>query len=166
MISLNAAASQVLACTNAARCPVPCKLADGRCPACAVTADCTMLPAVLDAIRVPRALTGRPRTRPNRVVADKAYSSRRIRNLLRRRRIKATIPERRDQIANRACRARRGGRPPAFDKTAYKGRNVVERCSARLKQFRVVATRFDKLAARYRAGVVIAALVLWLRAEG
>jgi len=94
------------------------------------TADCTVLPAVLDAIRVPRAGAGRPRTRPDRVVADKAYSSRKIRALLRRRRIRATIPERRDQIAGRVRRAGRGGRPPAFDKTAYKGRNVVERCFA------------------------------------
>ncbi|MFD5463944.1 IS5 family transposase [Kitasatospora sp. NPDC127059] len=129
------------------------------------TADCTMLPAVLDAIRVPRVGTGRPRTSPDRVVADKAYSSRKIRRLLRRRRIKATIPERRDQIANRARRASRGGRPPAFDKAAYKGWNVVERCFAKLKQFRSVATRFDKLAAQYKAGVVIAALILWLRAD-
>ncbi|MFJ1753322.1 IS5 family transposase [Kitasatospora sp. NPDC088134] len=129
------------------------------------TADCTMLPAVLDAIRVPRVGAGRPRTRPDRVVADKAYSSRKIRSLLRRRRIRATIPERRDQIAGRARRASRGGRPPAFDKTAYKGRNVVERCFAKLKQFRAVATRFDKLANRYRAGVVLASLILWLRAE-
>lgn len=50
-----------------------------------------------------------------------------------------------------------------FDAQAYRGRNVVERCFARLKQFRSVATRFDKLAARYRAGVLIASLVLWLR---
>ncbi|MFE3396432.1 IS5 family transposase [Kitasatospora indigofera] len=130
------------------------------------TADCTMFPAVLDAIRIPRTGAGRPRTKPDRVVADKAYSSRKIRHLLRRRSIKATIPERRDQIANRARRASGGGRPPAFDKVAYRGRNVVERCFARLKQFRAVATRFDKLAAHYRAGVVIAALILWLRADG
>lgn len=129
------------------------------------TADCTMLPAVLDGIRVPRVGAGRPRTRPERVVADKAYSSRRIRSLLRRRRIRATIPERRDQIAGRARHASHGGRPPAFDKTVYKGRNVVERCFAKLKQFRAVATRFDKLANRYRACVVLASLILWLRAE-
>jgi transposase len=67
--------------------------------------------------------------------------------------MKATIPERRD-----------GGRPPVFDAEAYRGRKVVERCFSRLKQFRAVATRFDKLAARYRAGVVIASLILWLRA--
>ncbi|MGW3044168.1 IS5 family transposase [Kitasatospora sp. NPDC001159] len=127
------------------------------------TADCTMLPAVLDAIRVPRAGSGRPRTRPDRVVADRAYSSRKIRHLLHQRKIRTTIPERRDQIANRARRGAQGGRPPVFDAQAYRGRNVVERCFARLKQFRAVATRFDKLAARYRAGVLIASLVLWLR---
>ncbi|MFC8717738.1 IS5 family transposase [Kitasatospora sp. NPDC057198] len=129
------------------------------------TADCTMLAAVLDAIRVPRVGAGRPRTGPERVVADKAYSSRKIRRLLRRRRIKATTPERRDRIAGRAHRASRGGRPPAFDKTAYQGRNIVERCFAKLKQFRAVATRFDKLANHYRTGVVLASLILWLRAE-
>jgi transposase len=56
--------------------------------------------------------------------------------------------------------------PPAFDTSAFQGRNVVERCFSRSKQFRAVATRFDKLAARYRAGVIIAALVPWLRADG
>jgi transposase len=124
-----------------------------------------MFPAVLDAIRIPRTGAGRPRTKPDRVVADKAYSFRKIRHLLRRRSIKATVPECRDQIANRARRASGGGRPPRFDKVAYRGRNVVERCFARLKQFRAVATRFDKLVARYRAGVIIAALVLWLRTD-
>lgn len=72
------------------------------------TADCSMFPAVLDAIRIPRVGAGRPRTKPDRVVADKAYSSRKIRHLLQRRSIKATIPERRDQIANRARRASEG----------------------------------------------------------
>lgn len=56
-----------------------------------------------------------------------------------------------------------GGRPPAFDKEIYRDRNVVERCFARLKQFRAIATRFDKLAGRYHAGVVLASLILWLR---
>ncbi|MFH8626024.1 IS5 family transposase [Streptomyces vietnamensis] len=124
------------------------------------TADCTMLPAVLDAIRIPRIGPGRPRTRPDRVVADKAYSSRKIRLLLRRRNIKATIPERRDQVANRVRQGAQGGRPPVFDAEAYRGRNVVDRCFSRLKQFRAVATRFDKLAAHYRAGVVISSLIL------
>ncbi|MBB3733102.1 transposase [Nonomuraea dietziae] len=54
-------------------------------------------------------------------------------------------------------------RPPAFDATAYKDRNLVERCFAKLKQWRAVATRYDQLASRYLAGVTIASLMLWLR---
>lgn len=125
--------------------------------------DATAFGQVLDGIRIPRAVTGRPRTTPERVLADKAYSSRAIRYLLRRRGIAATIPERRDQAANRRRRGVLGGRPPAFDRAVYRDRNVVERCFARLKQFRAIATRFDKLADRYRAGVVLASLILWLR---
>jgi transposase len=127
--------------------------------------DATAFGEVLEGIRVPRAGAGRPRTTPERVLGDKAYSSRAIRHLLRRRGIAATIPERRDQEANRRRRGRLGGRPSAFDKESYRDRNVVERCFARLKQFRAVATRFDKLATRYRAGVVLASLVLWLREQ-
>lgn len=86
-----------------------------------------------------------------------------IRHLLRRSGIVATIPERRDQVANRRRRGAHGGRPPAFDRDIYRDRNVVERCFACLKQFRAIATRFDKLADRHRAGIVLAALILWLR---
>jgi transposase len=125
--------------------------------------DATAFGEVLDGIRIPRVVTGRPRTTPHRVLGDKAYSSRAIRHLLRRRGVAATIPERRDQAANRQRRGHLGGRPPAFDKEIYRHRNVVERCFARLKQFRAISTRFDKLAARYRAGIVLASLVLWLR---
>jgi transposase len=125
--------------------------------------DSTVFDAVLNAVRVPRAGVGRPRRRPDVVIADKAYSSRAIRQRLRRRGIRAVIPERTDQKANRTRRGRTGGRPPAFDRDLYKARNVVERCFNRLKQFRAVATRFDKLAARYRAGLHLAALILWLR---
>lgn len=122
-----------------------------------------MFNAVLDAVRIPRAGQGRPRTRPDRVLADKAYSSRAIRAWCRRRNIAVTIPERADQVANRLRRGSRGGRPPAFDKETYKHRNVVERCFNRLKQFRAIATRFDKLATRYQAGLQLASLILWLR---
>ena len=85
-----------------------------------------------------------------------------IRAWLRRRGIRCTIPERADQVRNRARRGSRGGRPPAFDRESYKRRNVVERCFNRLKQWRGIATRFDKRAANYRAAVVIVSLVLWL----
>jgi transposase len=125
--------------------------------------DATAFGQVLDGIRVPRVGTGRPRRTPTRVLSDKAYSSRAIRHLLRRRGIAVTIPERRDQAANRRRRGRLGGRPPAFDEELYRERNVVERCFARLKQFRAIATRFDKLADRYRAGIALASLILWLR---
>lgn len=125
--------------------------------------DATTFEAVMDAVRVPRAGEGRPRTRPDRILAGKAYSPRAIRAWCRRHGVMATIPERRDQQANRLRRGSRGGRPPAFDAQVYKHRNIVERCFNRLKQFRAVATRFDKLATRYRAGLELASLILWLR---
>ncbi len=125
--------------------------------------DAATFGQVLDAIRIPRPGAGRPRTTPDRVRGDKAYSSKAIRHLLRRRGIAATIPERRDQEANRRRRGALGGRPPTVHKETYRARNMVERCFARLKQFRAIATRFDKPADRYRAGVVLASLILWLR---
>lgn len=90
------------------------------------TVDCTAFEAVLAKFRVRRPAGGRPRTRPDTVIGDKGYSTRKIRLHLRRRGIKAVIPERRDQIANRKRRGSRGGRPHAFDALAYKQRNLVE----------------------------------------
>ncbi|MFD0883328.1 IS5 family transposase [Streptosporangium algeriense] len=124
--------------------------------------DCTQFTTVMNAIRVPRATTGRPRTRPEHVIADKGYSSRAIRAYLRRRHIPATIPERADQIAGRVRRGSRGGRPPLFSRELYKRRNVVERCFNRLKQFRGLATRYDKTAESYQAAVTLASLLMWL----
>ena len=80
-----------------------------------------------DRLRVPRR-TGRPRITPDMVLADNAYSSRAIRSHLRRRGIRAVIPQPADQASNRKRLGRRGGRPPAFDRDAYKQRNTVERC--------------------------------------
>lgn len=121
-----------------------------------------MFTVVMDQIRYRRPGPGRPATRPARVLADKGYSSRAIRGYLRRRGIAATIPERRDQQNNRARRGSHGGRPPAFDPTAYKRRNVVERCFNRLKQFRAIATRYDKTALSYQAMIDLATLLIWL----
>jgi transposase len=126
------------------------------------TNDCTMFQTVLAGVRFPQTGPGRPATRPGRVIADKGYSSRAIRAHLRQRGIRATIPERRDQRANRARRGRSGGRPPAFDPVIYKRRNVVERCFNRLKQFRAIATRYDKTALSYQAMIDLATLTLWL----
>jgi transposase len=94
-------------------------------------------------LKVGRARGGPPRTRPDRVRGDKAYSSRANRTLLRRRRIGAAIPEPSDQIAHRKRRGSAGGRPPAFDAADYKGRNVVERNFNDVKQWRGLATRYD-----------------------
>jgi transposase len=123
--------------------------------------DSTQLEAVLEGIRVPRPSgRGRPRSRPDHLVADKGYSYPRCRRLLRQRRIPHTIPERRDQQARRAARP---GRPLAFDKTIYARRNVVERGINRLKQWRGLATRYEKRAVNYRAMVVIACIAIWLQ---
>jgi transposase len=118
---------------------------------------------LLDQVSVPSPWGGRPRKRPQRVIADRAYSHPSTRQALRRRRITFTCPERSDQIARRKNRGPAGGRPPAFHKAIYKQRNVVERCFGRLKQFRGLATRYAKRAAYYRSEVVIATIALWLR---
>jgi len=128
--------------------------------------DGAMLAAVLAEIHVPRLGPGRPRTRPDAVLADRAYTSGVTRTELRRRGIRAVIPEKRDQIAGRKRRGRRGGRPPGFDADAYRGRNVVERSFALAKQWRGLATRYDKLAITYRAAVTISAILTWLRHIG
>ena len=115
------------------------------------------------AIRIHRRGRGRPRTRPVTVRADKAYSSKAIRAYLRRRHIRATIPERSNQQAHRTRRGRNGGRPPAFDPADYIQRNTVERAINKLKQFRAVATRYDKRAYIFAGTVDVASIRIWLR---
>ena len=124
--------------------------------------DTVMFTQVLDGVEFRRPGPGRPATRPHRVLADKGYSSRANRDYLRRRGIRATIPERRDQQANRQRRGSAGGRPPAFDKTIYKRRNIVERCFNRFKQYRAIATRYDKTATSYQGMIDLATLLMWL----
>ena len=127
--------------------------------------DNPQLLPLLDQVSVARAGPGHPRSRPDRVVADKAYSHPSTRAALRARGIAVTSPERSDQVAHRKAKGSAGGRPPAFDPAIYAGRNVVERCFARLKQFRALATRYAKRAAYYRALLVLAAVILWLRED-
>src|SRR5881394_3000649 len=106
--------------------------------------DSLALVPLMGQLKIARRCAGRPRTRPGRVLGDKAYSSAAIRGHLRGRGIRATIPEPADQVRNRLNRGSRGGRPPAFDAVAYKQRNVVERAFGQLRQHRAVATRYDK----------------------
>jgi len=125
-----------------------------------------MLPALLKALRVARVGPGRPRTTPDALLGDKAYSSRATRAALRAGGITAVIAEPADQAGHRKRRGSTGGRPPAFDPPRYKDRNVVERSYQAIKQWRALATRYDKLAITYRAGLLIRAVVLWLQALG
>lgn len=121
--------------------------------------DSPVLPRLLAELRVARRGPGRPRTRPTAVRGDKAYSSRDHRAMLRDRGIVAVIPERGDQIGHRKNRGSRGGRPVSYDVEDYKNRNVVERFFNRMKNWRALASRYDKKALIYRGGVVLAAIL-------
>ena len=114
--------------------------------------EATQVEALMEQGAVARPGRGRPRLRPDRVAGDKGYTGRKIRRYLRRRGIGAVIPR-------LSTEPRRGVR---FDRAAYRRRNRVERLINRLKQFRAVATRYDKLAVRFHASVTLAAIRLWL----
>jgi putative transposase len=128
--------------------------------------DSPVLPALLDHLHVPRLGPGRARVRPDALIADKAYSARAHRERLRAAKVKTVIPEPADQIGHRQRRGSRGGRPPAFDAQLYKNRNVIERSYNTVKQWRGLATRYDKLAILYRGAAVLRAIVTWLKDLG
>src|SRR5260370_23243660 len=104
---------------------------------------------------------GRARTRRGAVAADMAYSSRGNRAHLRKRKVKAVIPEKADQAANRRKKGARGGRPVSHDAELYKERNTVERCINKIKDGRGLATRFDKNPESYMAGLQLRGTVIW-----
>ena len=109
------------------------------------------LEALLDRGAIRRPGRGRPRLRPRRAAGDKGYSSPTARRHLRRRHIRAVIPSTSNQR-----------RRPGFDRAAYRRRNRVERLINRLKQFRRIATRYEKRAANYLAMVTVGMILLWL----
>jgi transposase len=110
-----------------------------------------ILPALMERGAVKRPGRGRPRIRPDRVAGDKGYSSPTTRRYLMARRIGAVIPTKADETPD-----------PAFDREAYRERNVIERLINRLKQHRRIATRYEKRAANYDAMLAIACVLLWL----
>jgi transposase len=124
-------------------------------------ADSPQFIPVLNKLRV-RLPVGRPRTRPAAVAGDKAYSSRANRAHLRKRRIQAVIPEKKDQAANRRKKGSRGGRPVTHNADLYRDRNTVERAINRMKDWRGIATRYDKKPESYLAGLHLRAATIWI----
>jgi transposase len=111
----------------------------------------TVLESLMERGAVRRVGRGRPRIRPKRLVGDKGYSTEKVRGYLRRRGIGIVLPHRADQRAS-----------SLFDRRVYRERNRIERLINRLKQFRRIATRYEKRAANYLAMLAVAAMLLWL----
>jgi len=115
------------------------------------THESTQFETVLEAVRVPQPV-GPPRKRPAAVAGDKAYAVEHARDWLKRRRIEDVIPTKSNQK-----------RRPGFDKEKYRRRNVVERCVAWIKEFRRIATRYEKLAVNYLAMLKLGMMRQYLR---
>lgn len=113
--------------------------------------EATVFEQLLAGPKLKRVGRGRPRVRPARIIGDKGYTGQPIRGYLRRKGIKITIPRRRNE--------RKQGR---FDRELYRQRNLVERLINRLKQFRRLATRYEKRAHNYMAMWQLGAILLWL----
>jgi transposase len=125
--------------------------------------DSVAFELTLAQVAVARTGPGRARTRPDAVLADKAYSSPAIRAHLSKRKIKAVIAIKDDQHTARLNKGTRGGRPPSFDKVHYRDRNTVERPVNKLRGHRAVGTRYDKRDHMYRGTVTVATISIWLR---
>ena len=134
-----------------------------RLTSCGQHGDCPRFIPLMDAIRIPRRGLGRPRRGPAARWRIRPTPPRANRAWLRRHRIQAVIPVKEDQKKHRRDRGRAGGRPPAFDASWYKKRNTVERCFSKLKQFRAVATRYDKRERIYQGTIDVASISIWLR---
>ncbi len=115
------------------------------------THESTEFEAVLDAVRVPQP-KGPPRKRPDATAGDKAYAVRHAREWLKRRRIQDVIPTKSNQEPRKD-----------FDPEKYRRRNVVERLVGWIKEFRRVATRYEKLAVNYLAMLKLAMMRRYFR---
>lgn len=148
--------TKIHVCSDGCARPLAVVLSEGQ------RADGPFLLPVLDAIRVPRTGVGRPRKRLLVLRVDRAYGAAKYRRLLWQRGTQCVCPEREDAKQWRLQRGSAGRRPPKFDATLYKGRNVVERAINRLKDFRAVATRYEKRGRNFLAVVLVACVLLWL----
>jgi transposase len=113
--------------------------------------EATAFEALMSNGAVKRPGCGRPKIRPKRIVGDKGYCGGPLRRFLRRRGIRFTI-------AKKENMCRKG----PFDKAIYRERNRVERLFNRFKQFRRLATRYEKRSANYLAMWQVAAILMWL----
>jgi len=113
--------------------------------------EATVFQPLLDQGAIKRPGRGRPKRRPGRIAGDKGYSSRRIRRTCRRRGIRSTIPRKANEH-----------RTGPFDRALYRLRHRVECLINRCKQYRSLATRYDKRGASYRALWLIAFTILWI----
>lgn len=113
--------------------------------------EATVAETLLNQGSIKRPGRGRPKRRPKRLSADKGYSSRKFRRSLRRRKIRITIPHKSNE-----------SRTGPFDKATYRLRSRVECFINRLKQFRRIATRYEKRAESYAAMLTFAAIILEL----
>jgi transposase len=113
--------------------------------------EALVFPQLMETGAVKRGGPGRPKRRPQRVIGDKGYSSGKIRRYARQHGMRITIPHKQNE--------RRTG---PFDRTLYRLRNRIERLINRCKQFRRIATRYEKRAANYQAMWLIGAIILWL----
>lgn len=112
--------------------------------------DSRMIDTLMEGGRIKRAGRGRPRSRPRRVAGDKAYSSRTIRAALQRRHITPVIPTKKNETPD-----------PLFDREAYRRRNLIERLINKLKNFRRIATRYEKRAKYYLNMITLGAILIW-----
>lgn len=112
--------------------------------------ESTIAAALVEQISVPTG--GRPKSRPERLAGDKAYSMPAFRAYLKGRRIEEVIPTRKDQVPSLR-----------FDKKAYRQRNVIERCVGWLKECRRLAARYEKLALHYLGMLTLGMILRYLR---
>jgi transposase len=109
--------------------------------------ECTVAIALLETVHIGH------RCRPRHVAGDRAYATIAVRRWGRQHHVRLSIPERIDHVRHRR---RFGLLAPAFDRAAYRGRNIIERAVGWLKQARRLATRAEKLATHYAALVALA----------